>query len=97
MMPLPEPQPPAPAGLPLQAPAPADAELAARARRGDGLAFELIRRRHNRRLFRIARGLVWSDAEAEDVLQEGYVRACAASATTAALGRLPAGARRVLV
>ena len=34
-------------------------------------------RRHNRRLFRLARGLVWNDAEAEDVLQESYVRAYA--------------------
>ena len=34
---------PAPAGPPLQAPAPRDAELVARARRGDGLAFELRR------------------------------------------------------
>jgi len=48
-----------------------------RARRGDSLAFELVMRRHNRRLFRIARGLVWDDAEAEDVLQGGYVRAYA--------------------
>jgi RNA polymerase sigma-70 factor (ECF subfamily) len=75
-MPLPAPA-PEPAGLPLQAPAPPDAELVARARRGDGLAFELIMRRHNRRLFRLARGLVWNDAEAEDVLQESYVRAYA--------------------
>jgi DNA-directed RNA polymerase specialized sigma24 family protein len=67
---------PEPAGL-LQRPAPRDAELVARARRGDGLAFELIMRRHNRRLFRLARGLVWNDAEAEDVLQESYLRAYA--------------------
>ena len=72
LMPAPE-----PAGFPGQAPAPTDAELVARARRGDGLAFELVMRRHNRRLFRIARGLVWNDAEAEDVLQESYVRAYA--------------------
>jgi RNA polymerase sigma-70 factor, ECF subfamily len=71
LAPAPEP------ALPLQAPAPPDAELVARARRGDGLAFELIMRRHNRRLFRLARGLVWDDAEAEDVLQESYVRAYA--------------------
>jgi RNA polymerase sigma-70 factor, ECF subfamily len=69
---------PEPAGLPpRQAPAPPDAELVTRARRGDSLAFELVMRRHNRRLFRIARGLVWNDVEAEDVLQESYVRAYA--------------------
>jgi RNA polymerase sigma-70 factor, ECF subfamily len=69
---------PEPAGLPpRQAPAPPDAELVTRARHGDSLAFELVMRRHNRRLFRIARGLVWNDVEAEDVLQESYVRAYA--------------------
>jgi RNA polymerase sigma-70 factor, ECF subfamily len=68
---------PGPVGPPREAPAPPDAELVARARRGDSLAFELVMRRHNRRLFRIARGLVWNDAEAEDVLQESYVRAYA--------------------
>jgi RNA polymerase sigma-70 factor (ECF subfamily) len=55
--------------------APSDAQLAIRARRGDDLAFELIMRRHNRRLFRLARSLVGRDHEAEDVLQEAYVRA----------------------
>src|SRR5918994_1309395 len=75
-MPLPAPALPGPAATP-QAPAPTDAELAARARRGDGPAFELIMRRHNRRLFRLARSLVRSDAEAEDVLQEAYLRAYA--------------------
>ena len=34
-------------------------------------------RRHNRRLFRLARSLLRSDAEAEDVLQEAYLRAYA--------------------
>src|SRR5215218_8165792 len=75
-MPLPAPALPGPAAAP-QVPAPTDAELAARAHRGDGPAFELVMRRHNRRLFRLARSLVWDDAEAEDVLQEGYVRAYA--------------------
>src|ERR687883_2028393 len=71
--PLPHPIPP-PAGAPLQA---SDAELAARAAGGDRGAFELIMRRHNRRLFRLARSLVRSDEEAEDTLQEAYVRAFA--------------------
>src|SRR5919206_721816 len=71
--PLPRPVPP-PAGEPLQASA---AELAARAAAGDRSAFELIMRRHNRRLFRLARSLMRSDEEAEDVLQEAYLRAYA--------------------
>ena len=52
-----------------------DAELAARAGRGDALAFETIMRRHNRLLFRSARGVVGDDAEAQDVVQETYLRA----------------------
>jgi len=32
-------------------------------------------RRHNRLLYRSARGILKSDAEAEDALQEAYVRA----------------------
>ena len=58
-MPLPEPTPETPAGHPLQvAPASTDAELVARVQRGDSLAFELIMRRHNRRLFRLARSWI---------------------------------------
>src|SRR3954452_21453185 len=54
---------------------PSDAELVARAHHGDNAAFELIMRRHNRRLFRLARSLLPDDAEAQDVLQETYLRA----------------------
>ncbi len=52
-----------------------DAELAARVRGGEPALFELIMRRHNRRLFRIARGILGDDAEAEDAVQEAYVSA----------------------
>ncbi len=54
---------------------PADAVLAAEACRGDAAAFELIMRRHNRLLFRTARGIVADDADAQDVVQETYLRA----------------------
>ncbi len=77
-MPLPEPALAAPAGHPLPvAPASTDADLVTQVHRGDGLAFELIMRRHNRRLFRLAHSLLKNDAEAEDVLQEAYLRAYA--------------------
>jgi RNA polymerase sigma-70 factor (ECF subfamily) len=36
-------------------------------------AFEAVMRRHNRMLFRVARGIVRSDIEAEDVLQDAYL------------------------
>jgi RNA polymerase sigma factor (sigma-70 family) len=59
----------------VSAPAASDLELAASAAAGDGLAFELIVRRHNRLLFRTARGVVPDDAEAQDVVQETWLRA----------------------
>lgn len=52
-----------------------DAELATRAAAGDDVAFERIMRRHNRLLFRTARSILKNDAEAEDALQEAYLRA----------------------
>ncbi|HTH81064.1 MAG TPA: RNA polymerase sigma factor [Ramlibacter sp.] len=51
----------------------ADAELAARIASGDGAAFELLMRRHNRRLYRIARSVLRNGADAEDALQESYL------------------------
>jgi RNA polymerase sigma-70 factor (ECF subfamily) len=52
-----------------------DAELVALAcRKVDG-AFRVIMQRHNRRLYRIARAVLRNDSEAEDVVQEAYVRA----------------------
>jgi RNA polymerase sigma-70 factor (ECF subfamily) len=38
-------------------------------------AFEQLMRQHNRRLFRAARAILRDDAEAEDALQEAYLRA----------------------
>lgn len=55
-----------------------EAELVRRAQAGDGEAFRAIMQRGNQRLFRIARGIVRDDGEAEDVLQEAYTRAFAA-------------------
>ena len=52
-----------------------DADLVARARAGEQAAFEPIMRRYNRRLFRAARGVVDSDAEAEEAVQDAWVRA----------------------
>jgi RNA polymerase sigma-70 factor (ECF subfamily) len=52
-----------------------DAELARRASAADASAFETIMRQHNRRLFRTARSILRNEAEAEDALQESYLRA----------------------
>src|SRR4249919_2812349 len=52
-----------------------DTTLVALARAGRREAFRHIMQRCNRRLFRVARGLVHEDAEAEDVVQAAYVAA----------------------
>jgi len=52
-----------------------DAELVRRIRGGETALFELVMRRYNQRLFRVLRSLLRDDAEAEDVLQDAYVRA----------------------
>lgn len=49
--------------------------LVAAARRHDEAAVRELIRRFNPRLFRVARGIVESDVEAEDVVQEAYVAA----------------------
>jgi RNA polymerase sigma-70 factor (ECF subfamily) len=73
---------------PVRVQALADSELAARAAAGDATAFEEIMRRHNRRLFRTARAIVKDDGEAEDVLQEAYLRALRALGKFRAESRL---------
>jgi RNA polymerase sigma-70 factor, ECF subfamily len=45
------------------------------ARGRNGEAIRVIIRRYNRRLYRVARGVLGNDSEAEDVVQETYVRA----------------------
>lgn len=52
-----------------------DEQLVSRARNRDEAAVRVLTRRYNRRLFRIARSILRNDAEAEDVVQETYVRA----------------------
>jgi RNA polymerase sigma factor (sigma-70 family) len=52
-----------------------DATLVALARAGHREAFRQVMQHCNRRLFRVARGVVHDDAEAEDVVQAAYVSA----------------------
>lgn len=52
-----------------------DEELVALARQGGENAIRALIKRNNQRLFRIARAVTRDDAEAEDVVQEAYVRA----------------------
>jgi RNA polymerase sigma-70 factor (ECF subfamily) len=55
--------------------APTDAVLVRRAILGDAAAFELIMRRYNQRLYRLSRGILRNATEAEDAVQETYLRA----------------------
>ena len=52
-----------------------DEEVVRRVGRGETALFEILMRRYNQRLFRVARAIVRDDAEAEDVLQQAYVNA----------------------
>ncbi|HWK00363.1 MAG TPA: RNA polymerase sigma factor [Xanthobacteraceae bacterium] len=50
-------------------------ELVRRSLARDDQAFRIIMSRYNRRLYRIARGIVRNDSDAEDIVQEAYVKA----------------------
>jgi RNA polymerase sigma-70 factor, ECF subfamily len=54
---------------------PTDSEVLERARQGDASVFEVLVRRHDKHLYRIARSVLRDDQEAEDVVQETYIRA----------------------
>lgn len=52
-----------------------DDQVVARVLEGETALFELLMRRYNQRLYRITRAIVRDDGEAEDVIQDAYVRA----------------------
>jgi len=52
-----------------------DEELVGQVLDGNTAVFELLMRRYNQRLYRIIRSILRDDTEAEDVLQDAYVRA----------------------
>ena len=51
-----------------------DEEVVGRVRAGETALFEVIMRRYNQRLFRVALSILGNDHEAEDVTQDAYVR-----------------------
>ena len=60
----------------VSAPAPvADGKLLARIRRGEADAFAELMQQNNRRLYRLARSILRDDQEAEEAVQEGYIKA----------------------
>jgi RNA polymerase sigma-70 factor (ECF subfamily) len=52
-----------------------DEEVVRRVLKGETALYEIIMRRYNQRLYRAARAILRDDSEAEDVLQDTYVRA----------------------
>ena len=69
-MPVPKPSRPDAA-----APPPDDRSLVRRIIQGDQAAFETLMRRHNSRLYRVARAILKNETEAEDALQDAYLDA----------------------
>lgn len=55
--------------------APSDEEVIRRVLDGETALYEVIMRRHNQRLYRVARAILRDAEEAEDVMQDAYVRA----------------------
>jgi RNA polymerase sigma-70 factor (ECF subfamily) len=50
-----------------------DEEVVRRVRAGDARLFEVLMRRYNQRVYRVARAILRDDAEAEDVMQHAWV------------------------
>ena len=52
-----------------------DEQVIDRVRAGETALYEVIMRRYNQRLYRVARAILHNDSEADDVIQDAYVRA----------------------
>ncbi|MFZ0662648.1 MAG: RNA polymerase sigma factor [Acidobacteriaceae bacterium] len=52
-----------------------DLEVVERVKAGETALYEIIMRRYNQRLYRVGRAILRDDGEAEDVMQDAYVRA----------------------
>jgi len=52
-----------------------DEEVVERVLAGDTALYEVVMRRYNTRLYRVARAILKNDGEAEDVMQDAYVKA----------------------
>ena len=74
-----------------------DAELVSLAAAGDPLAFRTIMERNNTRLYRVARSVLRSDSEAEDAVQEAYMRAFRALSTFRSEARLSTWLTRIVL
>ncbi len=75
----------------------ADEEVVARILAGESELFEILMRRYNQRIFRVARSILGDAPEAEDVMQETYVRAYTQLGQLRDFRRLPAWLTRIAV
>lgn len=79
-------------------PAPlSDDDLLSRILAGEHDLFELVMRRHNQRLYRVARAIVGDDAEIEDILQQAYLNAFAHLRQFEARARLSTWLTRIVI
>ena len=74
-----------------------DAELVARLQHGDASAFEPIVRAHGGRLLSVARRLLGNDEDAQDAVQDAFIRAYKAIHTFEARAQLSTWLHRIVV
>ena len=74
-----------------------DAELVARLQRGDDSAFEAIVRAHSGRLLSVARRFLGNNEDAQDAVQDAFIRAYKAIHTFEARAQLYTWLHRILV
>ena len=74
-----------------------DADLVARLQRGDESAFEAIVRAHSGRLLSVARRFLGNNEDAQDALQDAFIRAFKAIHTFEARAQLHTWLHRILV
>lgn len=74
-----------------------DAELVARLQRGDDSAFEAIVRTHTGRLLSVARRFLGDNEDAQDAVQDSFIRAYRAIHTFEARAQLHTWLHRILV
>jgi RNA polymerase sigma-70 factor, ECF subfamily len=74
-----------------------DEEVVARVRSGDTALFEILMRRYNQRLYRVARGIVRDTADAEDVVQQAYMNAYLHLHQFAGRARFPTWLTRIAI
>jgi RNA polymerase sigma-70 factor (ECF subfamily) len=86
-----------PAMSPMSTKPESDAELVARLQRGDDTAFEAIVRAHSGRLLSVARRFLGNNEDAQDAVQDAFIRAYKAIHTFEARAQLHTWLHRILV